>query len=370
MNAFCILFTDTYDNSDGKINAISGERTLASIPFGGRYRLIDFMLSSLVSASIADIGVITRSKYGSLMDHIGSGKDWDLNRKNGGLKILTPFASDVISYSDSQFDVLKSVHAYVDSMLEEYCILADSNLVVNLDFKKMFDMHIKNEADITVLCRSAVEKAGDVELKMNKNGKVEDVMLHTGDSPDKKDIALNVFIMKKTLLRELIDWGVTYGWKYFGKDVITKKFNELSIYGYKHDGYCELIDSLEVYLKANMDMLNREVRTQIFSEERPILTRVKDSVPTKYGENAKVHNSYIADGCVINGTVENSIIFRNAKVEKGAVIKNSIVMQKTIVEENSSLNCVICDKNARITENKTLSGCNTLPVVINKGKIV
>ncbi len=370
MNAFCILFTDTYDNNDSKINAISGERTLASIPFGGRYRLIDFMLSSLVGASVRDIGIITKSRYGSLMDHVGSGKDWDLNRKNGGLKILTPFASDAMECSDNQFDALRSVLGYIDDTLEEYCILADSNLVVNLDFNKMFAFHKESGADVTVLCRDAKETNGDIELKLGKDGKVEDVLIHTGDSDTKKNLAMNVFIMKKALLRELIEWGVTYGWKHFGKDVIAKKFSELSIYGYKHNGYCELINSLEVYLHANLKMLEKEKRSEIFNAEQPILTRIKDSVPTKYGDNAEVSNSYIADGCSIDGKVENSIIFRNVKIEKGACIKNSIVMQNTIVEENTSLNCVIADKNARITANKTLSGCETLPVVIGKGKIV
>jgi len=370
MNAFCILFTDTYNNSDSKISELSGRRTLASIPFGARYRLIDFMLSALVGASVSDIGIITKSNYGSLMDHIGSGKNWDLDRKNGGLKVLTPFANDTIALNDNQFDILRSVHGYIDSMLEEYCIIADANLVVNLDFKDMFAKHIANGADLTVLCRDALEKPGDMELKMDETGKVNDIMMHTGGSDAEKTVALNVFLLKKSLLCDLIDWGMTYGWKDFGKDVISKKFTELNIFGYKHDGYCELIDSLEIYLKSNLEMLNRETRTEIFKPDQPILTRIKDSVPTKYGDDAEVSNSYIADGCTINGKVENSIIFRNVKVEKGACIKNSIVMQNTIVEENASLNCVIADKNARIRGNKTLSGCDTLPLIINKGKIV
>lgn len=370
MNAFCILFTDTYDNSDSKINELSNARTLASIPFGGRYRLIDFMLSSLVGAQVRDIGIITKSKYGSLMDHVGWGKDWDLNRKNGGLKILTPFANDSILYSDNQFDILRSVHGYIDNMLEEYCIIADSNMVINLDFNKVFDFHIKKGADITVLCENASPKTGEMTLSLNNDAKIEDVLLHTSDDIAEKTVALNIYVLKKSLLRELIDWGVTYGWKAFGKDVVTKKFHELKIYGYKHYGYCQLIDSLEVYLRSNLQMLNSEIRKEIFNGDQPILTRIKDSVPTKYGDNAKVKNSYIADGCFINGEVENSIIFRNVKVEKGAHIKNSVVMQNTIVEENSSLTCVISDKNVRITGNKTLAGCDTLPVVINKGKIV
>lgn len=369
MNAFCILFTDTYD-SESKLNALSGARTLASIPFAGRYRLIDFMLSSLVRAQVADVGVITKSKYASLVEHIGSGRDWDLNRKNGGLKVLTPFATGTTSHFDNQFDILKSVMGYIDNMLEDYCIVADANLVVNLDFKDMLAFHKEKGADITVLCQAAKEQDGDIELYTDKNSKVTDVLIHSGDTDEKKNLVRNVFLLKKTLLRELIDAGATYGWKHFGKDVLPKLLSELNIHAYKHSGYCELINSVESYLRANQDMLDKEKRNEIFSPNHPILTRVKDSVPTKYGEKANVKNSMIADGCVINGTVENSIVFRNVKIEKGACIKNSIVMQNTIVEENSSLSFVIADKNARITEQKTLSGCDTLPFVIEKGKIV
>ena len=370
MNAFCILFTDSYENHDNKISEISNKRTLASLPFGARYRLIDFMLSSLVGASINDIGIITKSNYGSLMDHLGSGKNWDLDRKNGGLKILTPFATETIALSNNQFDILRSVRGYIDSVLEEYCIIADANMVVSLDFERMLAYHKASAADITVLCRNAIEKTGDIELKLSENGKVEDIMMHTGGSDVEKTLAANVFLLKKTLLCQLIDAGVTYGWSDFKNDMISKNFRSLNIYGYKHEGYCELIDSLEVYMKASMDVLDRNIRAELFNPHQPVLTRIKDSVPTKYGDNALVANSYIADGCVINGRVENSIIFRNVKVEKGACIKNSIIMQNSIIEENSSLNYVIADKNTRIRENKTLSGCDTLPLVINKGKIV
>lgn len=370
MNAFCILFTDNYNSGDSKMNELSNVRSLASIPFGGRYRLIDFMLSSLVGAQIRDIGIITKSKYGSLMDHVGWGKDWDLNRKNGGLKYLTPFATDADPYSDNQFDILRSVHGYIDDKLQEYCIIADSNIVANLDFKKLLNYHKENDADITVLCKNTASNPGDMELSLGNNGKVENVLLRTDADTGNALVAMNVYILKKSLLRELISWGVTYGWKDFGKDVISKKFSELNIFGYKHDGFCKLIDSLETYLHANLAMLNCNVRKELFETDHPILTRTKDSVPTKYGDNANVKNSYIADGCVINGEVENSIIFRNVKIEKGAKVKNSIIMQNSLVEENSSLNYIIVDKNARITENKTLSGCDTLPVVITKGKTV
>ncbi len=370
MNAFCILFTDSYDSRDNKIGEISGKRTLASIPFGGRYRLIDFILSSLVGAKVHNIGIITKSKYGSLMDHLGWGKDWDLNRKNGGLKILTPFATDTLVHSENQFDVLSSIHGYIDSMLPEYCILADANIVMNIDFNDMFLSHEKHNADITVLVSEDAVKPSDVTLTLNDASRVSDVKIHTQEENEKGTVLRNVFILKKSLLLSLIDLGITYGWNNFGKDVITKKLSDLAIYAYRHEGYMALIDSLEVYLSSNLDILSPEIRAEIFRKDQPILTRIKDSVPTRYGDDACVKNSYIADGCVINGTVENSIVFRNVKVEKGACIKNAIVMQNTIVEENASLSYVIADKNARIRENKSLSGCDTLPLVINKGKIV
>ena len=370
MNAFCILFTDTYENNNGKIRELSSARTLASIPFGGRYRLIDFMLSSLVGAGVGDIGIITKSNYGSLVDHLGWGKDWDLNRKNGGLKILTPFANDAIFSGDNQFDILRSVNGYIESMLEEYCIIADANMVVNLDFKKVLDAHKKSNADITILCRDTVPQAGDIKLCLEENGGVRDILIHTTESDFKTSVALNILVLKKSLLRELIDWGITYGWRSFAKDVITKKFGELRIFGYKHTGYCQLIDSLEVYLNTSLEILNRETRNEIFKGAQPILTRVKDSVPTKYGDHAHVKNSYIADGCLIDGNVENSVIFRNVKIEKGARVKNSVIMQNTIVEENAFLSSVISDKNVRITAGKALSGCDTLPLVIQKNKIV
>lgn len=370
MNAFCILFTDTYDNSDSKLQELSNIRTPASIPFGGRYRLIDFMLSSIVGAGIMNIGVITKSKYGSLIDHLGWGKDWDLNRKNGGLKILTPFANDSTFSGDNQFGILRSINDYIDSVPEEYCIIADSNMVINLNFKKVIEFHKLNNADITVLCRDTYPSAEDLELCLNDNNAVEDVLIHTNHSYNKKTVALNIFILKKSLLKQLIDLGITYNWKSFGRDVITKKLKLLSIFAYKHTGYCKLIDSLDVYLKASLDTLNNKIRKEIFKSEQPILTRIKDTVPTKYGNSANVRNSYIADGCLINGVVENSIIFRNVKIEKGAHIKNSVIMQNSIVEENSNLSNVISDKNVRITGNKTLSGCDSLPIIIQKGKII
>ncbi len=370
MDAFCLLFTDTYDGKENTLSELSGKRTLASIPFGGRYRLIDFMLSSLVGAKVHNIGIITKSKYGSLMDHLGWGKDWDLDRKNGGLKILTPFATTDFSYNDNQFEILKSVHGYIDSMLPEYCVIANANMVANIDFNKMFKEHLESGADISVLCTKGLATDSDTELTTDESGKVTRAIIHAVAKGEETLIAHDVFIMEKSLLYALIDHGVSYGWRTFKKDVLAKKFAELNIHAYCHNGYFKILDDLETYLASNLEMLDRKTRNELFCAEQPILTRTKDSVPTKYGDNAKISGCYVADGCVIDGEVSNSIIFRNVKIARGAVVKNSIIMQNSVIEEGASLDCVIVDKNAKICAHKQLKGEKTLPVVVNKGKTV
>lgn len=370
MDAFCILFTDAYENNDNNLIELSKRRTLASIPFGGRYRLIDFMLSSLVGANIHNIGIITKSKYGSLMDHLGGGKSWDLDRKNGGIKILTPFATTDFSYNDNQFEILKNLHVYIDDMPSEYCVIASANMVANIDFNELFNMHIKNGADITVLASMRVAYNTDTELTIDENNKIINAIIRTNPSEDAVLVGEEIFVMKKALLYELVDFGATYGWRTFKKDVVSKRFSHLKIYAYEHKGYFKIIDNLEVYLESNMDMLKKEVRKEIFNPEQPILTRTKDSVPTRYEENASVKNSYVADGCVIDGTVENSIIFRNVKVLKGAKIKNSVIMQGSLICSDVSLTCAVIDKNTVISQGKSLRGEMTQPVVVNKGKTV
>jgi len=369
MDAFCILFTDNYDGKENKLNEISGKRTLSSIPFGGRYRLIDFMLSSLVGANVHNIGIIAKSKYGSLMDHLGWGKDWDLDRKNGGIKILTPFATTDFSYNDNQFDILKSVHGYIESMLPEYCVIANANMIANIDFNEMFAQHISSGADISVLCTKTTPSDNDTELTV-ENGKVTRAIIHTVAKEEETMVAQDIFVMEKSLLYALIDHGVSYGWRTFKKDVIAKKFSELNIHAYEHKGYFKLIEDPQEYLTANLEMLDKDTRRELFASSQPILTRTKDSVPTKYGDNASVSSCYVADGCVIDGCVENSIIFRNVKIGKGTKISNSVIMQNTVIEENAQLDCVIVDKNATITQGVEIKGAKTLPVVVNKGKTV
>ena len=369
MNAFCILFSDSYEKLD--LSELADNRTLASVPFGGRYRLVDFALSSLVGADVYNIGIITRNKYGSLMDHVGWGKDWDLDRKNGGIKFLTPFLSDnSTAVIGNKIEALNSVIDFIKTSLPEYCILGDSNMVMNVDVKKMMEYHAEKEADITVLCKNMKSDTKELELTLNEHGRVVDALYHQYPDDREKNVQLELMILKRDLLISLIEKGITYGWYSLKKNVIAHGFNDYRIYGYHFDGYASVINTVENYYKTNMELLNTNVRLELFHGKNPILTRIKDSVPTMYGENAKVCNSLIADGSTIDGVVENCIVFRDVKIKKGAVVKNSIIMQGTVIGENSRLEAVITDKDVVIGDDKLLAGTEKMPFIINKGKRV
>lgn len=369
MNAFCILFSDSYEKLD--LSELADNRTLASVPFGGRYRLVDFILSGLVGANVYNIGIITRNKYGSLMDHVGWGKDWDLDRKNGGIKFLTPFLSDNSTAAiGNRIEALNSAIDFIKTSLPEYCILCDSNLVLNIDLKKFMEYHAEKEADITIACKYMRSDSKELELTLNEHGRVVDTLYHQYPDDREKNVQLNIMILKRDLLISLIEKGITYGWYSLKKNVVAHGFNDYRIYGYNVEGYTSVIDSVETFYKTNMDLLNTNVRLELFHGKNPILTRIKDTVPTIYGENAKTVNSLIADGSEIDGVVENCIVFRDVKIKSGAVVKNSIIMQGTVIEKNAHLDGVITDKDVVITEGKVLCGTDKMPFIINKGKKV
>ena len=365
MNAFSIIFSDAFANE--RIGELIAKRNLASTPFGGRYRLIDFILSSLVNANVANVGVITRNNYGSLVDHLGSGKDWDLNRKNGGLKILAPFVESNGRNINTKLDALMSIKTYIRHANQEYCIIADANIVCNIDFKAILKEHISKNADITCLYRNATVKSDEMSITVSDDGRINDVLYNTDNSDEKKDVIVKVYVMKKLFLLELIDKGITFGWNDFDKDFIARSFSEYNVYAHKIEGYCSVIRDINEYYNTSKDMFSKDIRKEIFKPERPILTKVKDNIPAMYGDNCRVSNSFVSDGCKIDGVVENSILFRGAVVKKGAVVKDCVIMQDSVVGENCVISNIIADKNVEISYDKVLTGYESLPFVIAKG---
>lgn len=370
MNALGLVFSNIHDNN---VPELTQERTMGSIPFLGRYRLIDFALSNLVNSGVAKVGLITKSNYQSLMDHVGSGKDWDLARRRGGLHILPPFGlKDNVLYN-TRLEALRGAKNFLARSNEEYVIMTDCDNVCVINFDKILSEHIAKNADISLVY--VKKDANDVKDVLSKmvietadNGRVTDISF----SPRVQgeiNLYTNVCILKRTLLQTLIADAFSHGYSHFGKDVLVRNVNSLRIFAYKHEGYYVSLNSLQSYYSESLKFLDKKVRDEIFKKV-DIYTKVKDSAPTRYGANAVVKNSLIADGCVIEGTVENSIIFRGVKIGRGTVVKNSILMQGTITGENVTLNAIVADKNVVIKDRRNLSACETLPFYISKNIIV
>ena len=344
-------------------------RTMASIPFGGRYRIIDFALSNMVNSGITTVGLVTSNNYRSLIDHIGSGKDWDLARKDGGVILLPPFSEKNDKLYTTRLEALSSLIGFLGRRKEKYVVLTDCDGVAKFNIADMIAYHESKDADITLVTHyGKVGNRPDFMLvDANEEGRVTDIKHspHIADGT-KADIYINVMVITRQFLLNIVEDSLAHGFNSFSTDILVKQFASLKMYRYDFQGYYAGIDSMAAYYKHNMELLDKEVRDELFGD-RDIYTKVRDSAPSKYGEDAVVKNSLISDGCIIEGVVENSILFRGVKVAKGAVVKDSIIMQDNYIGENTTLNCVITDKNVVIGDRKNLSGCSTLPYFIQKG---
>ncbi len=365
-SAIGIIFSNMHEENAPELVR---RRTMASIPFGGRYRIIDFTLSNMVNSGITTVGLVATNNYRSLIDHIGSGKDWDLARKDGGLILLPPFSEKNDKLYTTRLEALSSLTGFLSRRKEKYVVLADCDGVARVDIASMLDYHESKNADITLLSyHGTVSNRKDFTLmEADENGRVIEIKHNPRvEEGTKANIFINHMVINRQFLLNIVEDAIAHGFTSFQNDILVKQVSSLKIYEYDFKGYYAGIDSMSAYYKHNMELLNKEVRDDLFGG-RDIYTKVKDSAPSKYGEDAVVTNSLISDGCVIEGVVENSILFRGVKVAKGAVVKNSVIMQDNYIGENTTLNCVITDKNVVINDSKHLSGCSTLPYFIQKG---
>ncbi len=369
MRAVGIIFSNIHDH---KVPELARIRTLGSIPFAGRYRLIDFPLSNMVNSGIDTVGIITKSNYQSLMDHVGSGKDWDLARKDGGVIMLPPFGDlGNDSLYTSRLEALKGVTNFLFRADEEYVVMTDCDNVCRINYNDVIESHIRHHADITLVYKHVESSESDeivTDFKL-KDGRIVGVNKNIPVNKGNLNVFINIFVMKKSLLQNIVMDSISHNKHHFMADVISENLDSLKIMGYEHKGFYAGITSLQAYYDSNLRVLDMKNRNELFGD-RSVFTKVRDSAPTKYGNSAIVKNSMIADGCIIEGEVENSIIFRNVKVARGAVVKNSIIMQNTILGENCTLNCIITDKNVVIRDKKILSGSENHPFYIGKGIMV
>ena len=377
MSAAGIIFSNIHDT---KMPELTRNRTMASVPYGCRYRLIDFTLSNMVNSNINNVSVITHYNYQSLMDHIGSGKDWDLARRSGGIKILPPYIAAYANNSNSLYgtrlEALKSVSNYISKITDDYVVLSDCDLICNIDFKDMINSHMESGADITIAVKNfnlTKEKAkANVIIDSDESGRITDFKMGLNNFEGNADISLNIMVMHRQYLQEIVLDAIAHNYNSLTKDILLKNVDRNVYRTYRFDGYFACVSSTQEYYNSSMELVNNsDVRAQLFGvRNRPIYTKVRNSAPTYYSPDAKVKNSLIADGCQIFGEVENSIIFRGTKIGKGTVVKNSILFQDTFTGENVTLNCVIADKNVVIRDNKVLSGDETLPFYLAKGKMI
>ena len=350
---------------------LTSNRTVASVPFGGRYRMIDFPLSSMVSSNIRNVGVVTKSNYYSLMDHLGTGKEWDLNRKKGGLSILPPSVGNIgnVSERSSKIFMLMGIIDYIRNSGCKYVLLTEANIIANIDYNELLKFHIEKEAYMTAMYKPNVfdsEKfKGNTFADVDKDGRIRDVTISQNIQLH-SNMLLGTYIIERELLEFLVCQCASHNKYDFERDIIQELSDSLDIYGFEYKGYAERIDSVNTFFRTNFELLDPNTRNTLFGVGHEIITKVHDEVPTEFCKNAHVKNSLIADGCIIDGTVENSIIFRNVKIEKGAHIRNCIIMQGTEIGEGAELEYCITDRLVNVSKNIRLRGAESYPAVLPK----
>ena len=372
--AMGIIFPNSFD---ALVSGMVDLRLMASLPFASRYRLVDFVLSSMSNCNIDNVAILPSRNYLSLMDHLGTGREWDLARKNGGVNIFPPFAENGSKVADGRVCSLANILRFLKEQSEKYVIMSDSNLAVNFDFNAMLAAHIESGADVTIAYNEqSLPKTFLESEDVNKDyyysfdledGRVKEI--NVNPTTGVHNLSLNIFVIERELLIKLVKDAFDHGLTHFTRDVLWPKKGELNIQGYKYTGYVARICSINSYFDENMKLLDDANLDALFGAN-PVYTKIRDDNPTRYISGSKVKNVMVADGCVIEGEVENSILFRGVKVAKGAKVKNCILMQDSVIEAGADVEYLITDKNVTISADKELKGTDTYPVYITKGYTV
>ncbi len=346
-------------------------RSVAALPMLGRYRLIDFLLSNMIHSGVQNVGIIMQGNYHSLMDHIGSGREWDLHGKRSGLTILPPHTSTVRGgVYEGMLDALYANLNFLRRSTERYILVTDSYLLYRVQYDDVCKQHIESKADITLLYTK------DRTVRRNGWGRYLDI---NGDNivqsmefdpiiPHYPNTYMGAFLIRRELLIDVLDRAVAAGMHHFTRELLVQMLQErlYKICGYECPGDIWSIDSIQAYYQANMAFLDTKVRTQLFNDKQPIWTKLRDEMPARYTDTAKVVNSLVADGCVIEGTVENSILFRSVVVKPGAVIRNCIVMQDALINRDAEIDGCILDKQTTVREGTRMIAPKEYPVVVGK----
>ena len=369
--AMGLIFANMHSSSVGNMTA---QRTMASLPFAGRYRLIDFCLSSFVRGGLREVGVIVKENYHSLMNHLGSGKEWDLSRKIAGLMVYPPFIGSLSgTVYHGKIAALYNVLPYIKESGAKHVVLADCDHVSNFNTAELVNNHIDTGADVTILCYEQQNKdeggLNATSVLRDENGRVIDIDFNR---PPKENflMSMNIIVINRELLIELVEDAYSHRMIVLERDILQHHVKDLFINTVVYDGFVRRINSVQSYFTSSMSLLEPDNRKCLFDPLKPIYTKVNDDAPARYGIECNVKNSLVADGCIIEGEIENCLLFRGAKVLSGAVLKNCIIMQDTLIKEGANLSYVIADKEVNIGKDRSLMGYESYPLYIQKGSVV
>ena len=347
-------------------------RSASSMPFGCRFRTVDFSLSTLVNAGTTDVGIVLHGQYQSLLDHLGTGKDWDLSRKRGGLRLLPPFNYQqnwgVMPFR-GKMEALSNVRSYLDTIRQDYVVLMEGDLVANLPLADIYESHIKSGADITVVCgNDSFATENGTYFEKSEDGRITQVLYNLNTPRGYR--GLEVYIISTALLKQLVDDCKAkdqFSWR---RDVLLAKKDTLHLGTYIWNGFAAQIRSVQEYYDRSMQLLNPAIRKDLFTPERPVRAKGSDRAPSYVGAGGRCVNSMMADGCSIEGVVENSVLCTGVVVEPGAVVRNCVLFKGSVVRQNAQLSYIITDKDVEVLEGRTLMGHATYPVVLAKGSKV
>lgn len=370
MNVMGIIFAN-----DGEIGDLTDKRTTASVPFGGRYRQVDFHLSNMVGAGIRHIGIISRHNYQSLMHHIGSGEEWGLELGEGGLEFLTPYA---MSTTDDYRGKLETLNSAMDFLTygpqDEYVVMSGSAILSNLNLSDVLASHVKSGKDVTVVTKAGVangSKRLDLALKLDAKGEIEDIAVDYV-APQGYLASMDLFVVSKEWLIHQVKECIAHNQFHMDRDLVLglwlKKAITLNVYQF--EGRALFNESVEEYYRNSLALIDSAVRHDLFGGDHTVYTRVRDRVPSFYGESCEIDNCIVADGCMLDGQVRNSVLFRQVTVCPGAVVQDSVIMNNTVVGENCELKCVILDKDVTVRPGSKLIGTPSAPIIIKRGGVV
>ena len=370
MDVMGIIFAN-----DASVSGLTNNRTMASLPFGGRYRQVDFHLSNMAAAGIRHVGIISRKHYQSLINHIGSGEEWGLELEEGGLEFLTPYA---MSTTDSYRGKLESLYAAMPALefgsREGLVVMADSAVLSNLDLSQVIASHLESGKDLTVVTKKGIadgKRQLDLALKLDARGNITDMAVDYV-APKNYVASMDVFVISKERLLNTVKEYIPRNLYHMDRDLVMGQWQkeQISVNVYQFDGVALYNESVDQYFTNSLSLIDKDVRHDLFGRNHPVFTRVRDRVPSYYGDACRVDDCVVADGCVFEGEVESSVVFRDVTVCKGAKVSHCVIMNDCVVGEGSCLEYAILDKDVVVRPGARLCGTATNPVIVRKGDVI